>query len=93
MNKKGYVYIMTNHTYGTLYIGVTSNLEQRVLQHKNKIYGGFTAKYNLTKLVRYNEFPTIKEAIEWEKKLKAGNRARKIMLIEQINPSWEDLMP
>ena len=89
--KKWYVYIMTNHKHWTLYVWVTSNLEQRVYQHKMKYFRWFTAKYDLDKLVRFQESPTIQDAIEEEKRLKWGNRKQKILLIENINPNWKDL--
>ena len=57
--KRGYVYIMTNHKHGTLYVGVTSCLERRIYEHKNKTYDGFTARYGLNQLVRFQEFPYI----------------------------------
>ena len=75
----------------TLYIGITSDLEQRVRQHKSKQIAGFTAKYNVTQLVFYEEFTDVNEAIAWEKRLKGWTRAKKIALIEERNPRWEDL--
>jgi putative endonuclease len=90
MNQGYYVYILASHTR-TLYIGVTSNLEQRVKQHKAKVYDGFTKKYNVTRLVWFEDFPDIDQAIEAEKKLKGLLRKKKIALIEEINPEWEDL--
>lgn len=91
MEKKGFVYIMTNKKNGTLYVGVTSNLERRIFEHKNKKYDWFTAKYWLDRLVRYCEISNIKEAIVLEKKLKAWNRKRKVKMIEMINENWDDL--
>lgn len=92
-NKKWYVYIMSNKRNWTLYVWVTSNLEQRTLQHKNKRFWWFTAKYDTDKLMRFQEFSSITEAIEREKKLKWWNRKQKIKLIEDSNPNWEDLAP
>ncbi|SDR97217.1 putative endonuclease [Polaribacter sp. KT25b] len=90
--KPGFVYILTNKNNTTLYIGVTANLEQRIKQHKAKIdKKSFTARYNLDKLVYFESFQMIGDAIAREKQLKAGNRARKIALIESINPEWEEL--
>ena len=85
------VYLMSNKRHGTLYIGVTRNLVVRVWQHKNKATAGFTAKYNLTRLVYFELFEDIYEAISREKRLKAGSRRTKIRLIEKNNPEWRDL--
>jgi len=85
-----HVYIIASHTR-TLYIGVTSNLEQRIIQHKKKLVKGFTSKYNVTQLVWFEEFNDISQAIECEKKLKAWKRSKKIELIEKTNPLWLDL--
>ena len=87
----GYVYIMCSVNNSTLYIRVTSNLPVRVLQHKQREFPGFTAKYNCTKLVYYNRFDSIKEAIAEEKRIKGGNRKKKEALINSINPEWKDL--
>lgn len=85
-----YVYIMTN-TSRTLYIGVTNNLEKRVYEHKQKLIKGFTSKYNIKKLVYFEETPDINSAIEREKMLKGWLRKKKINLIKSINPRWKDL--
>lgn len=85
------VYIMTNRRNGTLYIGVTSNLPQRVWEHKNRTCGGFTKQYGLDKLVWYEAHPGSESAITREKRLKKWNRAWKIELIENMNPQWKDL--
>jgi len=84
------VYIMTNNS-GTLYIGVTRNLPQRVWQHKNKLLPGFTKKYNIDELVYYEQTTNIVSAIEREKQLKKWRRGKKIKLIEKDNPEWKDL--
>lgn len=90
--KLGYVYILTNKNNTTLYVGVTSNLERRIQQHKTKYYPkSFSARYNCNKLVYYEAFQHIGDAIAREKQLKAGNRARKVALIERMNPNWTDL--
>ena len=89
--KKGYVYILTNKNKTVLYIGVTSNLLKRIYQHKTKFYQGFTAKYNCNKLVYYEEYKNIVDAIKREKQLKSGNRKRKEQLINAENPNWVDL--
>tara|TARA_R110002049_G_scaffold81007_1_gene205992 strand:+ start:227 stop:514 length:288 start_codon:yes stop_codon:yes gene_type:complete len=90
--KPGYVYILTNKNNTTLYVGVTSNLKQRILQHKERQdKKSFTARYNLDKLVYYEAYQMIGDAIGREKQLKAGSRAKKIALIESMNPEWLDL--
>ena len=91
MEKKGYIYILTNKNNTTLYVGVTSNLPKRIYEHKNKVVKGFTKKYNLTKIVYYEVYDNIYNAIVREKQLKGGSRKKKIELIESINPEWEDL--
>jgi putative endonuclease len=88
--KEYYVYIMSNSSY-TLYVGVTSNLEQRVWQHKNKVAEGFTARYNVTWLVYYASTNDVLEAIAREKQIKGWTRARKLALIREFNPTWRDL--
>ena len=90
--KPGFIYILTNKNNTTLYTGVTANLLQRLEQHQNKINKtSFTARYNLNKLVYYEAFQMIGDAIAREKQIKAGSRAKKIALVESINPNWEDL--
>ena len=89
--KTSATYIITNKKYGTLYIGVTSDLASRIYQHKNKVIKGFSSKYNLDKLVHYEIFEDINEAIYREKKLKHFLRKEKIDLIELTNPQWQDL--
>ncbi len=86
-----YVYILTNKKRASLYIGVTSVLKGRVWEHKNKIIRGFTSKYNIDKIVYYEIFEDINEAIYREKKLKDWKRSWKIKLIEKENPNWNDL--
>lgn len=90
--KPGFIYIITNKNNTVLYIGVTSNLPQRIEEHKQKRYeNSFSARYNLNKLVYYEQFQMIGDAIGREKQLKAGNRATKEKLINSINPNWNDL--
>jgi putative endonuclease len=90
--KTGFIYIVTNKYNNTLYIGVTSNLPKRILEHKEKRYeNSFSARYNLNKLVYYEQFQMIGDAIAREKQLKAGSRATKIKLIQDFNPLWDDL--
>ena len=90
MQKKGFTYILFNKRNGTLYTGVTSNLKQRIIQHK-KIFPGFTKKNDVDKLGYYEEHTSIRFAIEREKKLKRFHRQEKIRLIESMNPMWNDL--
>lgn len=86
-----FVYILTNKYNTVLYIGVTNNLERRVYEHKNKLIEGFSKKYNLSKLVYFEEFNSIDDAIAIEKKLKGWLRSKKITLIVSKNPQWKDL--
>ena len=85
------IYIMTNKNNAVLYTGVTSNLFKRVSEHKDKIVAGFTSAYNVTKLVYYEEFETMPEAIAREKQIKGGSRRKKLDLINSKNPEWKDL--
>jgi len=91
MDKIFSVYILANKRNGTLYIGVTSQLKQRVWQHKNKLVKGFSQKYNTTFLVYYETTPNVYSAIAREKQMKKWRREKKIFLIEKINPQWKDL--
>lgn len=90
-DKKYYVYIMTNNANIVLYTGVTNNIFERALQHKNKKGSEFTKKYNINKLVYYEEFNGAYEAITREKQIKGGSRIKKIELIESRNKEWKDL--
>jgi putative endonuclease len=92
MKKHEYnVYIMANKSNTTLYVGVTSDLMGRVWDHKNKTYKGFSATYECTKLVYFEEYQRIQDAIGREKQLKAGSRQKKVDLVFAENPSWSDL--
>ena len=92
MQKQAYIYILTNSTNKVLYVGVTSNLSQRIQQHKNGFFkNAFTTRYKITKLVYYELFSNIQDAIAREKQLKAGSRQRKLDLINLRNPKWKDL--
>ena len=91
MSKEYYVYIMTNKINSTLYTGVTNDLKRRVFEHKNKLVEGFTKKYNIDKLVFYEIYNDINNAIAREKQIKSGSRAKKIKLIEEMNNWWNDL--
>ena len=93
MNQKQYyIYISTNKRNTVLYTGVTSKLLERIQQHKEKQdKNSFTAKYNVNKLVYFEEYNDVNEAITREKQIKAGSRKKKIELIESVNPEWKDL--
>jgi putative endonuclease len=84
------VYMLSNKSR-VLYVGVTNHLERRIYEHKNKLINGFTEKYNVTRLVYYEATSDVRSAIAREKELKGWRRDKKIALIEQANPSWEDL--
>ena len=91
MKKTCAVYIMTNYSQSSLYIGVTSNLQKRVWEHKNKVVAGFTQKYNINRLVYYELTDSIETAINREKQLKRWHREWKINLIKEMNPDFRDL--
>ena len=92
MQKGGWVYIMCSMNNTTLYVGVTSIIGARVIQHKENFYpNSFTAKYNCKKLLYYKWFDTIIEAIAEEKRIKGGSRKKKEMFINSMNPEWNDL--
>jgi putative endonuclease len=91
MEKNFYVYILANKQNGTLYTGVTSDIIKRSWEHKNKLVEGFTEKYDINKLVYYEQFKDAEYAIKREKRLKKYNRKWKIDLIEKVNPDWKDL--
>ncbi|MDQ7787480.1 MAG: GIY-YIG nuclease family protein [Thermodesulfovibrionales bacterium] len=91
VNKNYFVYILASKQNGTLYIGVTSNLFKRVWEHKEKLVEGFTKKYDIDKLVYYEQFHDAEYAIRREKQLKKYNRGWKMDLIEKSNPAWKDL--
>ncbi len=88
--KQYYVYIMSSNS-GTLYTGITSDLGRRVYQHKHKLFPGFTEKYNVNRLVYFETFSQVQDAIEREKSIKGWLRKKKIALIEATNPTWADL--
>lgn len=91
MKKQYYVYFLANKSNKVLYIGVTNDLKRRVLEHKNKINKGFTYKYNVDKLVYFETFASINEAIKREKRMKKWYRKWKDELISSSNPDWRDL--
>ncbi len=88
--KRYYVYILSSKT-GTLYIGVTNDLQRRIYEHKHGLVEGFTKKYSVTRLVYYEETPEVNEAITREKEIKKWRRSRKIDLIKSMNSEWKDL--
>ena len=89
--KEYFVYILASKRNGTLYIGVTNNLVRRIAEHKNNIAEGFTCEYGVYRLVYFEQFSDIGEAIKREKQLKKWNREWKTNLIEKANPEWNDL--
>ena len=91
MKRQPAVYLLTNKPDGTLYTGVTGDLSRRMWQHRNKATKGFSARYNLTRLVYFELFEDMYEAISREKQIKAGSRKAKVELIERVNPEWRDL--
>jgi putative endonuclease len=88
---KAFVYILTNDKGNVLYIGCTENLKKRIYHHKHRLISGFTKKYNLHRLVYFEVLPNIEAARVRERQLKGKTRAKKIALIESVNPSWRDL--
>ncbi|MFY0653144.1 MAG: GIY-YIG nuclease family protein [Cyclobacteriaceae bacterium] len=92
MEKGGNIYILTNKNKTVLYVGVTSDLPTRIHQHKTKVFkSSFTTRYNVDRLVYYEVFHSIEEAIAREKQLKGGSRKKKEELIDKFNPEWKDL--
>jgi putative endonuclease len=85
-----YVYIMASKTR-RLYVGITSDLERRVAQHKDGGFSGFTSRYNVTRLVYYESTSEVRSALEREKEIKGWLRSKKLALVESVNPSWRDL--
>ncbi len=91
MDKRYYVYIMTNERNTCLYIGVTNNLHRRIFEHREKLIKGFTKRYNITKLIYYELYNDPHNAISREKQIKGGSRKKKRELVESINQSWRDM--
>ena len=91
VRKSYYIYILTNKRNGTLYTGMTGEMKRRIRQHQNGYYSGFSKRYGLHRFVYYERFDTAEGAIRREKQIKAGSRAKKIALIEGMNPRWKDL--
>jgi len=90
MSQNYYVYILSSKSR-VLYCGITNDLPKRVYEHKNKLVQGFSSKYNIDRLVYYEETPDVKVAIEREKQIKRWRRDKKVVLIEAANPLWDDL--
>ena len=88
--KHYYIYIMTSPS-GTLYTGMTNNLQRRVYEHKNKLIDGFTKRYNVTRLVYYELYHDVRDAIAREKQIKSWRRSKKLDLIKSLNPTWRDI--
>lgn len=88
--RRYFVYIMTNPSK-TLYTGITNSIRRRVREHKLKLTPGFSAKYNITRLAYFETFEDVRNAIEREKQIKAWTRAKRVALIESVNPKWDDL--
>ncbi|MFC5570479.1 GIY-YIG nuclease family protein [Lysobacter yangpyeongensis] len=93
MEKFPHVYILASGRNGTLYVGVTSDLVSRTWQHREHVVTGFTQRYGATRLVWFEEHPTMESAIQREKRIKKWNRDWKLRLIDMVNPSWRDLWP
>lgn len=91
MNKRFFIYILSSGHYGTLYVGMTSNLYKRIWEHKNKVFDGFTKDNNVTELVYYEAHDNFESAVTREKQMKNWKRQWKINLLQTDNPYWEDL--
>jgi putative endonuclease len=89
--KGGYVYIMSNRRDGALYIGVTSDLSRRAFEHRQGVIDGFTRRYGLKRLVYYERYEDIRDALQREKNLKHWPRVWKLALVHDLNPDWDDL--
>lgn len=92
-DRQYWVYILSNARHTVLYTGVTGDLLKRIYEHRSHAIRGFTARYNVVQLVYYEACPEVESAIAREKQIKAGSRARKVALIEGMNPEWADLYP
>src|SRR5579872_5501543 len=91
MNQEYYIYLLTNKSLNVLYTGVTNHIIRRIYEHKIKAVEGFTKKYNVDRLVYYEVYPEINDAIAREKQIKGWSRKKKVALINQMNPEWQDL--
>lgn len=93
VDKTFYVYILSSGKHGTLYIGMTSDIKKRIWEHKNKVAEGFTKKYDINRLVLFEQYEDFEQAALREQRMKAWKRDWKIRLIEEHNPEWNDLYP
>ena len=91
MTRTYYVYLLTNVNHTVLYTGVTNDLTRRLAEHRAGVHEGFTKKYNVSKLIHFETYGSIDDAIAREKQIKAGSRAKKLALVSASNPNWEDL--
>ena len=91
IKKRYYVYILASKANGTLYTGMTNNLRRRITEHKEKRIPGFTQRYGVTRLVYFEEFADVRDAIAREKQIKGWTRRKKIEIIEALNPNWEEI--
>ncbi len=91
MTHSFFIYILANKSNTTLYVGVTNNLIRRVYEHKNKLVEGFTKRYNIDKLIYFEQTADVETAIEREKQIKNYSRKKKDILIKEFNPNWDDL--
>jgi putative endonuclease len=91
MERQYYIYIMTNQRNTVLYTGVTNDLKRRCFEHREKLVKGFTSRYNITKLVYYEVCQDVVAAISREKQIKGGSRAKKVALVNKMNPDWKEL--
>ena len=90
-NTNYYVYILTNKNNKVMYVGMTNDLSRRIYEHKNKLIEGFTKKYNVSKLVYFEQTRNVNDAIHREKEIKKWRREKKNKLVETMNPEWKDL--
>jgi putative endonuclease len=91
MARPGFVYLLASRPHGTLYVGVTSDLVRRIWEHRNDLVQGFTRQYGVHRLVYFERYEDVRDAIAREKQLKKWNRAWKLQLIREANPTWRDL--
>lgn len=92
-DKRYWIYILSNYTGTTFYVGFTNNIKQRVIQHKTMVFKGFTSDYNVDRLIYFEEYENVLEAIKREKQLKRWHKDWKIELVRGFNPRFEDLYP
>ncbi|AYA35589.1 GIY-YIG nuclease family protein [Hymenobacter oligotrophus] len=88
-----FVYILTNQNHMVLYVGVTNDLGRRVTEHRSGVHQGFTKRYNVTKLIYFEEYTDINAAIAREKQFKSGSRQKKLDAVASLNPNWDELLP